>query len=78
MLGEIKIYRWRTSYGMFDNLILKLRSDREHFSMSPDRFNYLLTLVGDKIQKQTIQLRVTISRAEHLSLTLRCLISENS
>ena len=63
---------------MFNNLFLKLRNDREHFWMSPDRFDHLLTLVGDKIQKQTILLRMTISPAEGLSLTLRCLISENN
>lgn len=59
---------------MFNNLFVKLRNDREHFWMSPDRFDHLLTLVGDKVQKQTI----TISPVVGLSLTLRCLIAENS
>lgn len=60
---------------MFNNLFLKLRNDLEHLWMSPDRFHHhLLTLVGDKVQKQTI----TISPVVGLSLTLRCLIAENS
>lgn len=63
---------------MFNNLFLELRNDREKFVTSLDRFDHLLTLVGDKLQKRATQLRVPISPAERLLLTLRYSTSETS
>ena len=46
--------------------------------MSPESFDYILSLVSPLISKQTTKLREPISVAERLALTLRFLASGNS
>ena len=46
--------------------------------MSHDRLDHLLTLSGDKIQKQTTHVREPISPVESLSLVLQFLTSGDS
>ena len=46
--------------------------------MSPESFDYILSLVSPLISRQTTKLREPISAAERLALTLRFLASGNS
>ena len=46
--------------------------------MSPESFDYLLTLVGPLISRESTKFREPISAAERLALTLRYLASGNS
>ena len=58
-------------------LVLLLLFSR-YMRMSPERFDYLLSLVSPLISKHTTKLREPISAAERLALTLRFLASGNS
>ena len=46
--------------------------------MSPDRYEYLLSIVGPKLQRQKTHLREPISPSERLTLSLQYLASGES
>ena len=46
--------------------------------MSPENFDYLLSIVGPHIRKNTTKMRQPIEAAERLALTIRYLASGNS
>ena len=48
------------------------------FRMSPQSFDYLLTLVGPRIRKKDTNFRKAIPPAERLAITLRFLASGES
>ena len=46
--------------------------------MSPENFDYLLSIVGPRIRKNTTRMRQAIELAERLALTIRYLATGNS
>ena len=78
-MGEKDLPR-KKKYGLYHILTDELRLfDKEYFfrfvRMTPQRFEYLLSLVGPHLQRTTTRMREPISLAERLVLTLRFLAS---
>ena len=69
----------RDGYGAFETLFNVLRNDRELFfryiRMTTERFNYLLSLVKEKIEKKDTRFRKSIPASARLAITLRYLAS---
>ena len=74
-----EIFKKREEVKTFEHLYSDLRKDREYFfrylRMSPDRFDHLLSLVKDRIEKRNTRLRKAIPPEARLAITLRFLAS---
>ena len=75
-----EIFQERKKYRLYHILTGELRLfDKEYFlrfaRMTPQRFEHLLSSVGPHLQQTTTKMRVPISPAERLVLTLRFLAS---
>ena len=73
------ILKNRERQGAFKTLFHEMRNDRElffrYFRMSPERFDYLLTLVREQIEKKDTAFRKSFPGAGRLAITLRYLAS---
>ena len=74
-----EIFQSRAGYGAFETLFNALRNDRELFfryiRMTPERFDHLLSLVKEQIEKKDTCFRKSIPAAARLVITLRYLAS---
>ena len=74
-----KIFQSRDRYGAFETLFNILRNDREllfrYIHMTPERFDHLLDLAKEQIEKKDTRSRKSISAAARLAITLRYLAS---
>ena len=65
-------YRLREELGAFNTLFAELKDDHEYFyryaRMKPNRFQHLLSLVRDKIERRNTQFRKAISGEGQQSL----------
>ena len=73
------IFKNRERLTCFRNIFHEMRSDRElffrYFRMSPERFDHLLALVREQIEKEYIALRKSSPAAGRLVITLHYLAS---
>ena len=64
------IYKQRSQFGVFTTWYQELKLDREYYyrflRMSPERFDHLLSLVGERIAKKDTRFRKSISSEERL------------
>ena len=73
------MFKNRECQGAFETLFHEMRNGRELFSryfrMSPERFDHLLTLVREQIEKKDTAFRKSFPAAGPLAITLRYLAS---
>ena len=78
-----KIFQSRSTKGEYHSLVAEMRlGDQEsfyrYFHMTPQRFSYLLGLVGPSITRQDTRLRLAIPPDDRLAITLHYLVTGDS
>ena len=76
------IFKNRERQGAFETLFHEMRNDRElffrYFRISPEKFDHLLTVVRNQIEKKDTTFRKSFPAAGRLATTLRYLASDET